>query len=796
MEFLNRQRWATRIGTLGLIALLVSCGSGDESSDNAQDTSAPIQPTLQATEDVLIQCASDCSEAIASIKAVRGVVKQRFANVEGLSATIPVGSFLALSRMPGITDADKDSIQPSPKPTLEQKIIPQNVVRQYSLSDENGRSLSRQNPKSFAYDSILTGAIDLHAEGNFGDDIVVAIIDSGTANNSDTVPALADSVIGGESFIEDPAEPSATSTLNDDHGTWVGTMVAGHGAFVMDADSSLLQAVSKYEPESVITLDDGTTIIPMIGTAPGAKLYALKIFAADQDGAPRSRTLAALDRVLTLKRNFDRGRSTDPVAGDGSEENPFVYDALNIQVVNVSLGGPTLYAGRSLEDILIDRMLREGIVVVAAAGNEGFAAMTGASPGAAVAAVTVGAANVPSHERILRELQIGPDGGLAYRPTDHIQIAEFSSRGPTADGRPDPDLVANGFAVFVQGADGGVGLVSGTSFSSPTVAGAAALLFADSPQASATQVRSALIESANDGLVGGMPSVFDQGNGFLDIPAAQALLNNSDDDTRAPRLPPANEKPQSVANNIERLGIETLTLADDDEDEHSYNTTVELAPGQVKQFFINSPRDADSLVVELTNITPELPPNEQNEIFGDDVAITVVDAPISYNETRVHEFLVDDSTFTVSPLQTGLVRVALMGDWTNAGNVTADLGLRLGTKRLPRPSFSGELSDTETDEKRLRLGPNIGAVTFELAWQGTWAVNPAHDLDLIVIDPQGEVYLEGATLASPERLTIDNPQPGDWTVLVDGFTLHGFEDDYVLRITDQDDQILIREDDD
>lgn len=795
MEVCKRQRWATRIGTLGLFVILVSCGSGDKSSDVAKNTTAPTQRTLQATEDILVQCANDCSEAIVSINAVRGVVKQRFNNVEGLSATIPVGSFLTLSRMPGITDAGKDAIQPSPKPTLEQKIIPQSIIRQYALANESDRTLSRVIPKSFAYDSILTGATELHAEGNFGDDIVVAIIDSGTANNADTVPALADSIIGGESFIDDPAEPSATSTLNDDHGTWVGTMIAGHGAFAMEADSPLLAAVSKYEPESVLTLDDGTTIIPMLGAAPGAKLYALKIFAADQEGAPRSRTLAAMDRVLTLKRNFDRGLSTEPVAGDGSEENPFVYDALNIQVVNVSLGGPTLYAGRSLEDILIDRMLREGIIVVAAAGNEGFAAMTGASPGATVSAVTVGAANVPSHERILRELQIGPDGGIAYRPTDHIQIAEFSSRGPTADGRTDPDLVANGFAVFVQGADGGVGLVSGTSFSAPTVAGAAALLFADSTQASAIQIRSALIESADDSLIGGMPSVFDQGNGFLNIPAAQAALKNSDDDARAPRLPPANEVPQRVANNIERLGIETLTLADDDDDEDTFNTTVELAPGQVKQFFVNSPRDADTFIVELTNITPELPPEEQNEIFGDDVALTIVDAPISYNETRVHEFLVDDSTFTVSPLQTGLVRVALMGDWTNAGNITVDLSLHLDTKRLPRPSFSGELSDTETDEKRLRLGPDIGAVTFELAWQGTWAVNPAHDLDLIVIDPQGEVYLDGATLASPERLTIDNPLPGDWTVLVDGFTLHGFEDDYVVRVTDQDGQILIREDD-
>ena len=47
----------------------------------------------------------------------------------------------------------------------------------------------------------------------------------------------------------------------------------------------------------------------------------------------------------------------------------------------MSLGGPTLFAGRDIEDQLTLAMLEVGITIVASAGNDGFAAMTGGSPG-------------------------------------------------------------------------------------------------------------------------------------------------------------------------------------------------------------------------------------------------------------------------------------------------------------------------------------------------------------------------------------------------------------------------------
>ena len=60
-----------------------------------------------------------------------------------------------------------------------------------------------------------------------------------------------------------------------------------------------------------------------------------------------------MDRVITLKKNFLAGEPSVPVSGSGTEDYPFCSnDSLNIQVVNMSLGGLTLAAGRDF--ILVD----------------------------------------------------------------------------------------------------------------------------------------------------------------------------------------------------------------------------------------------------------------------------------------------------------------------------------------------------------------------------------------------------------------------------------------------------------
>ena len=69
------------------------------------------------------------------------------------------------------------------------------------------------------------------------------------------------------------------------------------------------------------------------------------------------------------------------------------------------------------------------------------------------------------------------------------------------------------------------------------------------------------------------------------------------------------------------------------------------------------------------------------------------------------------------------------------------------------------------------------AENLQFDWSGVTVdffgapVDPATDIDMILIDPDGNVDLDGATLASPERAVVDAPTPGVWTVLVDAFAL-------------------------
>ena len=102
--------------------------------------------------------------------------------------------------------------------------------------------------------------------------------------------------------------------------------------------------------------------------------------------------------------------------------------------------------------VAADKAAQRGILVVTAAGNEG--------PGS-------------------RSIWTPADGDsvLAIGAEDSLgNIAVFSSRGPTADGRIKPDFTAPGVAVCVVTDIGHVNRLDGTSFATPLLAASAALI--------------------------------------------------------------------------------------------------------------------------------------------------------------------------------------------------------------------------------------------------------------------------------------------------------------------------------
>jgi hypothetical protein len=446
--------------------------------------------------------------------------------------------------------------------------------------------------------------------------------------------------------------------------------------------------------------------------------------------------------------------------------------------------------------------------------------MTGGSPGTGFGSLTVGAASTAVHERVLRDVQYGTGVGAIYRPTTHTQTAYFSARGPTADGRLDPDILANGFASYVhayaaltatnppQVVDCREPVVAvpgtcqprilfarGTSFSSPTVAGGAAVLRGAAAMRgqnpSATQIRNALQTAANPNVLGDDSTRIDQGNGVIDVAAADALLTSGNVSSQVPDLPVDDNDDdedglgaggKSVLRNVERAGFRLAQFRG-----NQYSAQIrDLKPGQVAQIFVPSDFLTSKFTVTVDQVRPELPAERQNRFIvcgekgakffcGDDVFVQVVDAPTSVAVERVSAFpnSREPLTATVDNPQTGLVRVAIQGDWTNGGRVSATVTITRQRKFDGVPTTAAIIHQDEIDYVYVDVPANATQAVFELAWKQNWARYPTNDLDLVLIDPAGHINYDGASLNSPERVEIAKPTPGRWTAAIIGFTIHG-----------------------
>ncbi len=76
-------------------------------------------------------------------------------------------------------------------------------------------------------------------------------------------------------------------------------------------------------------------------------------------------------------------------------------------------------------------------------------------------------------------------------------LALFSSAGPSYDRRIKPEGMAMGLNVICQKSDGSTGPGSGTSFASPIMAGSVACLWQKHPDAAASQIKEAIIQSSS-----------------------------------------------------------------------------------------------------------------------------------------------------------------------------------------------------------------------------------------------------------------------------------------------------------
>lgn len=107
------------------------------------------------------------------------------------------------------------------------------------------------------------------------------------------------------------------------------------------------------------------------------------------------------------------------------------------------------------------------------------------------------------------------------------RLSDFSSRGPTRDGRQAPTLAAPGeelMSTQPPSPPGSFGLNAGTSMASPMVAGTVALILQGHPNATAAAVRGCLEQTSRlDSFTGAAPGN-NWGAGKLDAQAACAVL--------------------------------------------------------------------------------------------------------------------------------------------------------------------------------------------------------------------------------------------------------------------------------
>ena len=293
------------------------------------------------------------------------------------------------------------------------------------------------------------------------EDVVIAVIDSGVDRNH--VDFANGKIISWQHFHQDAIPPDDDIDTSRHDGDPEAHDHHGHGTHVAG-----------------IALGQGNGNSMYKGVAPGAALVAISV---DSSGL-----IFTIDVLQAIDWCIDN------------------KDEYGIDIINLSLGSSTSSNGTDSKSLLCNAAVESGIVVCTSAGNSGDEQYTIGSPAAAEKVITVGLF-----------YDLGEQG---------FAIHSRSSRGPTADNRVKPDICGPGVNIMAPKANSVNQYVtkSGTSMSSPFVAGTIALMLDANPSLTPAQIKSILADTALDW--GPLGKDNDYGFGRLDVYGAIKLAGN------------------------------------------------------------------------------------------------------------------------------------------------------------------------------------------------------------------------------------------------------------------------------
>ncbi len=421
----TRHGWskAGRLAGVGATSLALLAG-----------TSAVAAPAASAsTTETVIVSSTGLLSPVTAVLGVLGSVLTQYTIIDAVKATIPTAAQSLLASLPGIT------------------VTPDISVNVQSTAESTGP----HTPSDMFLQQ--TGADTLAADGDTGQGVTVAVLDTGI----DNLPDFAGRLIGGVDLT------GAGNPFQDDygHGTFVAGLIAGDGA----------SSDGQYS-----------------GEAPGANLVSIKVAGAN-----------GVTNLSTLLSGLQ-----------WAVNNASSYD---IKVLNVSLGfQPFTSTVINPLDLAVQAVWNSGITVVVAAGNAGPSNGTILSPGDDPLVITVGALDDMASPSVSGD-EMNDFSGVGPTSPDGWAKPDLVTSGRSVVSLAAPgSTVYNANPAARIGSGNFVG--SGTSFSAAITSGAVALILADNPGLTPDQVKARLLGTTNPGPVG---NPFVDGHGALNAyPAA------------------------------------------------------------------------------------------------------------------------------------------------------------------------------------------------------------------------------------------------------------------------------------